>query len=343
MIGILGGYGEVGRSAASILAGRQIRIGGRDASRGFAVDVTDEQSLDRFIAGCELIVNCTGPSHLLSATVAKAVLRAGVDLVDAGGDETLRTSLDDEARVAGRTVMLAAGALPGLSGIVPRWLAADLGGLDHLTAYFAVADRFTKAAAEDYLDGVLGMGNEPLAAWRDGGAVPEALHRRHDVMLPYLATPVSAFPFLDDESRQVARDLDLSSGAWYSVIEGERLLAALDRARGTSRAEAVEDVCRSAALDLAGRTGRTTFVVQGRGGSRTRTAVVRGPGISVLTGAVAGLAATAVLEGNVLPGAWSAATALDPVATIDRLRAVARCSVLPASIEDLTVVEEGVL
>lgn len=337
MIGILGGTGEVGRSAAAMLSAHDLRLG----SRATGVDVTDEESLGRFVEGCTVIVNCVGPSHQHSAAVAKAALRADVDLVDAGGDEHLRAALDDEARKAGRRIVLAAGALPGLSGLLPRWLAAGLGAIDDLTAYFAVADRFTKAAAEDYLEGVLGNDNEPLAAWRNARAIPDAVHRQHNLTLPYLTDPVSAFPFLDGESRQLARDLNLTNGTWYSVIEGDHLVSALDRARGLTRAEAVDGVCRAAALDLAGRTARTTFLVEARHAVRTRTAVLRGPGISTLTGAIAGITLSAI--NDVPPGAWCAANVLDPIATIDRLRPIARVFALEAAIEGLVVVEEGAL
>lgn len=219
MIGILGGSGAVGRSAAAVLASAgagPIRIGGRngDATAAVArvvggearaVDVTDPSALAGFVSGCRVVVNCAGPSRRLGAVVAAAAAEAGADLVDAGGGGA--TSASGSRRVA----LTHAGALPGLSGLLPRWLAArEFDAVRELTLYVAVRDRFTSVGAEDYLDGVLSPETVPGGCWCSGRVVPDPVGRTR-VTLPHM-DDAWASPYVDDEARSVAAALALSVG-----------------------------------------------------------------------------------------------------------------------------------
>ncbi|MER6384964.1 saccharopine dehydrogenase NADP-binding domain-containing protein [Streptomyces sp. NPDC001250] len=363
MIGILGGYGAVGAHAARLLARWEagpLRIGGRDDVRAkeltgqlphaeaVAVDIDAPASLAAFVRGCDLVVNCAGPSHRTSQQVTFAALMAGAHLVDAGGGGRL-----DHVRsaVGERTALYDAGALPGLSGLLPRWLAAEHFDTVHgLTAYSGVFDRFTATGADDYLDGVLDGANEPLAAWRDGARRSGALLRLTDHRLPYFLREVTAFPYLDGETERLARDLSLRHGNWYTAVDGEHLAAALAGSRTADRADAVADLCRATALDTAGRTPYVTLLVQldgtRAGQPASRTAVLRAPGIAQLTGAVTAAAALPVLRGEVPQGTHWADTALDPLATVDRLTGepgLCDLRVHDAAIHELTTVEEGAL
>ncbi|GAA1880346.1 saccharopine dehydrogenase NADP-binding domain-containing protein [Streptantibioticus ferralitis] len=358
MIGIIGGYGAVGAQAARLLGewgAGPLRIGGRNltaAQRAAAalpgtveaavVDVDDDASLAAFVQGCEVVVGCAGPSHRTAARVARAALAAGAHYVEAGGDTV-------PEYVGERRAVFAAGALPGLSGLLPRWLAArEFTTVHALTCYAGVLDRFTPTGAEDYLRGVLGGDNEPLAAWRDGDRRSSALTRQAAVTLPFFPREVSAVPYLDAEGEQLARDLSLTHGHWYTVLDGEHLGAALDAARTRPPAEAAADLCRATALDAAGRTPYVTLLIQldgttAAGRAATRTAVLRAPGIAELTGAMTAATALAVLRGEVPAGARHAATALDPSATVGRLRDRCELTVLETTIDQLVVVEEGAL
>lgn len=324
MIGVIGGYGAAGQYAVRVLSEYgSLKIGSRNADP--SVDVRDADSLARFVDGCSLVVNCAGPSHELSAGVAEAAFRAGADYVDAG-DVVL-----DDVDTRGRAAVLSAGALPGLSGLLPRWLAAEFGGASRLTAYFGVFDRFTATGAEDYLQGVLSPKNRPLGAWRNG---PSTVVRQPRISLPFFDQEVAAFPYLDDECVALARDLSLVEGTWYSVVAGQHLEAALDRARHLPLAEASSELCRASALDVAGRTPYVTFLVELDG----RTCVIRAQGIAELTGTITGLAGLAVLCGEVPAGAHRAAAVLDPALVLHFAP-----TVLEGAISELAVVEEGVL
>ncbi|GAA4997405.1 saccharopine dehydrogenase NADP-binding domain-containing protein [Actinopolymorpha pittospori] len=365
MIGLLGASGAVGAHAARLLSrhgGTDLRLGGRrpEAVEPIAaelpggvevvgVDAAEEAPLAAFARGCAVVVNCAGPSQHLAEAAALTAWRAGADYVDAGGDATTAERVA-RGGAAGpdRRAVFAAGAWPGLSGLFPRWLAAQEFATVHtLTAYIGVRDRFTATAAADYLDGAFGGGSEPLAAWRQGPR-SRVLNRVIEEALPFFPEDVSAFPYLDHEGIQVARALALTHADWYSVLPGTWGVA-LDRARTRPRADAVADLCRAAELDAAGHLPSTTVLAQLDGEvdgvARTRTGLLQGPGVSELTGAVTAMAALAVHDGAVAPGTACAATALDPLAALMWLVAagVCRVRVLQTSVEALRAVEAGAL
>src|SRR5713101_3338745 len=143
LISILGAYGVVGRSAARLLhrwgVGR-LRLGGRhvELARRLAdedlggeadaqeVDAYQSEQVRDFCAGCRVVVNCAGPSFRILDRVAVAAFGAGADYVDPGGDAPVYGRLiADEWTRAGRTALLTAGMMPGLSGLLPRWLAGQ--------------------------------------------------------------------------------------------------------------------------------------------------------------------------------------------------------------------------
>ncbi|GLY51400.1 NAD-dependent epimerase/dehydratase family protein [Lentzea sp. NBRC 102530] len=330
MIALLGATGAVGSRVLHDLraCGLEVRAG----SRTTGVDLRDRPALEEFVAGARLVVNCAGPSHDTSAHVASVALRAGADHVDAGGD---RVRLGGPGVVApGRVAIFAAGATPGLSGLLPRYLARGFGEVRTLTSYSGVLDRFSPAGADDFLHGTAEAG----AAWRNGRRAAHAATRTRDVELPHLSRPVVALPFLDEENVAAAKEISLADGTWYTFVENGYLLAALDRVPGLDREDAVRSLCGAAALDVAGRTPYAALYVQIDGPAGTRTAIARAESAAEMTASVTVQAALAVLRGQVRPGAHTAAEVLDP-AVVTELGVV----VEDRPISELIAVEEGAL
>lgn len=373
-VAVLGGTGDVGSATVRALlrlGSARIRVGGRDTARarefaaGLAApgledtrveaahaDTADPASLDRFASGCAVLVNCAGPSHRVGSPALAAAVRAGAHYVDPAGDEPLLEATDPGPwLLGGRCAVLSAGMQPGLTGLAPRWLAEHgFDRVDALTCYFGVLDRFTETAAQDYLHGTEQGRRRMLAAWRDGVPRAGALVRRSGASVPFFPAPATLLPYLDPEAERLARGFALGSGTWSTVVVGEHALAAFDRAHTLDRAAGVAALCRASRLDLAGRSPYAVCLVQldgeGRDGPRTRTALVRGPGNTELSGGMAAATAVAVLEGEVPPGVHYAASALEPGPALERLArvgAVTERTVLPLPVRDLELIEEGAL
>lgn len=246
-IGVLGGYGAVGSAVVRRLhesTAALLLVAGRDLGRAeklvrsldangalaepVAVDLADPAALDRLAARCDLLVNCAGPSYRVLDTVARAALRNGADYVDAAGDDPtfLRLTTDGGARewqAAGRVALLSAGALPGLSGLLPRHLATTVGRASRLDAYLGGVAPLSPAAAGDVL---LSRGPEhgtPGAGWRDGVVRERSLEPRRRLSLAAFPRPVDAFPFLATEAVRLARALQIGEVNWYTAFGGGRL------------------------------------------------------------------------------------------------------------------------
>ncbi|KIQ13112.1 saccharopine dehydrogenase [Pseudomonas simiae] len=366
MIGVLGASGDVGLASAQALLSlglHNLRLGGRDAHTGArclarlhqqwpdarlqwtAVDFNDTPALARFARGCDVLLNCAGPSWRVADRAAQAALKADAHYVDAAGDIHL-----DPALWRGRSAVLGAGLQPGLTGLLPRWLAAQgFTRVQGLTSYFGLRDQFTAVAADDFLQGAVDGSSEPLAAWHNGRC-SRALRRRRDVLLPCFPGPVHVLPYLNEEGERLARDLHLETGQWFNVITDGHVLNALDQAHNLPRAEAVQRLCTASQLDLSGQPPFVTLLLQldglCDGQACTRSLVLSGAGNAALTGAMAAITVVSVLEGEIRPGCHHAAHALPPAASLERLQrtsSIRTLNLLDHPLEHLQYAEEGCL
>ncbi|WP_330456384.1 saccharopine dehydrogenase NADP-binding domain-containing protein [Streptomyces sp. NBC_00820] len=306
VVGVLGASGVVGAAAVralSALGVETFRLGARrpgavaevahrlphGAAETWAVDLDDPDRLAEFCAGCRVVLNCAGPSYQVRGRVARAALAVGADYVDVAGDEPAHAELSTiDVAVLGRSAVLSAGMLPGLSALLPRWLAERGTGADRatppgtshgeaaggrLTAWTGGLERCSRTVAADLLlsIGTGGPGRaaasagpvpsygESLAAWRDGRRVSRALSAEDDAELPFFPGAVAVRPYLSGEAERLARALDLDGLDWFNVFPGHRVRDALgalggflaERAGRAGRAEGESAGGPGRALDAA--------------------------------------------------------------------------------------------
>lgn len=334
-VGVLGASGAVGSAAVLALraqgvAGLRLGARGTAALAGaqaevMAVDLDRPDRLARFCAGCAVVLNCAGPSYRVRGRVAEAALAAGADYVDVAGDEPAYADLSGRDLAGlGRRAVLSAGMLPGLSGLLPRWLAAQQPGGAHggeLTVWSGGLERCSRTVAADLVrsagaapDGG-GPYGEPLAAWRSGRRESRALRSRDDVELPFFPGPVALRPYLSGEAERLARALRLERLDWFNAFPGRRVRDVLATLGGSGRPprEDADRLARACAMDLAGHRPyyRMVFALRSAAGA-TATATLGTADSCRLTGAVGALAVTETLAGRVPPGLHFAAEVLDP-------------------------------
>ncbi|QUX27681.1 NAD(P)H-binding protein [Nocardiopsis akebiae] len=381
MIGLIGASGAVGRHTAAALAGAGVgplRLGARrpsavppgpwpEGSETVGVDALDPSSLARFSAGCALVVNCAGPSYLLKDTVVRAGLAAGADVVDVLGDDPVHESLTESGGVGpDRCVVLSAGTVPGLAGLIPPWLAgADpaKGPARRMTGYAGGLEHATESVAADIVLSLDtgGSGGErfgrPLAAWRHGRRADRALRVVEGAEAPYFPHRVTLHPLLTAEVERLAARMGLAEADWYNVFPGTRVrelftaLPTLPMHTAGERAAVTERIRRAAEVDAAGSVPyyRLVFGLSGR--EWARTCVVYSESSYRLTGAVAALAVLDVLAGRIGRGLHYAAEAMDPQATVAALSADGdaefavheHAAALPAPRDADAAVEDGAL
>ncbi|MFK4540625.1 hypothetical protein RKD29_000221 [Streptomyces tendae] len=379
VIGVLGASGAVGRAAVRelrALGHTGLRLGGRTASALRAVaeedpaghdealwaDATAPDGLRAFTEGCDIVLNCAGPTYRLRATVASAALAAGAHCVDVAGDDPAAEDLlaaGDPAR-DGRTVVLSAGALPGLSSLLPRWLAGQ--GLDSvaaLTAHCGGLEPCSPTVAHDLMLSLTSGGadgaayGEALAAVRGGRRVPRALRTAEDTEHHAFPGRVALQPYLSGESERLATVLGLDRLDWYNVHPGPAVRALLNvlpgrLAAGDDPAELADRLFLAADLDLAGRAPYYVmdFELSGTSSGRPATAglTLRAASSYRLTAAVGALAVDAVLRARVLAGVHFARDVLDPGTVVRHLRGRGAADLrLTGAAADADHVEEGAL
>jgi hypothetical protein len=331
-VGVLGGYGSVGRATVAQLRAwglGPVVVAGRDPARAdVVVDLDRPATLERFLGRLRLVVNCTAAPAGSRAFAAEAAAAGGVPYVDPGGDEPVHELLS--GRLLAAPVVLSAGMLPGLTGLLPRRLAPEAGR--RLVCYVGGQDRFSLGGAADYLAAVNGSAGRAFAVWRNGFRVERAGAPALDRNIPYFSGQASGVPYLSPEMERLARRLGLAELVFYTVFPGARLRETL-AAAGTGSVDPAA-VVRASELDLFGRSRYQRLVVQLRDEPATPTLVLSGRGSSELTGATAAMTALAVLDGAVPPGLHFAADVLDPAWACERLRSA-------DAVTELRMVEAG--
>lgn len=138
-IAILGANGTVGRVAARMLAYMkeisEIRLHDRQQVEVFPVhpsttiscdmfDVRDIDRLKRFIDGCDLVLNCTGPFYRFAPQILKAAIESHISYVDICDDADATLALlemDESAKAADLTCIIGMGCSPGLTNLLAKW------------------------------------------------------------------------------------------------------------------------------------------------------------------------------------------------------------------------------
>ncbi|GAA3602952.1 hypothetical protein GCM10022223_18390 [Kineosporia mesophila] len=400
-IGVLGASGAVGAAAVEALVRLRIgplRLGARNSAQVartareaglrvvegpsgeeavaevLAVDVTDQHRLREFVRGCVVVLDCTGPSYELGEAVPVAALAEQVACVLVTGEQPVHDALLARGP-APVPVVLSAGTLPGLSGLLPRLLAEAVTGPDpkptgsgpagpsgdqkhpavgaSLAVYTGGLERATTTVAADLVLslGAAASGNlfgEAGAAWREGARRSRVLTANEDAEAPGFEGRVGIQPFLSREAERVAEALNLRDLDWYHVHPGAAVRARLAtlpaaRHREVPMEDLVESILRAAEVDLSGRNPHYRMVFEiTRTDGRQQSLLVRSPDSYRLTGAVGACAVAQILSGMVRSGLHFADRGLDPRTLIEHLRLAdpgTRIDIVDGGAED----EEGVL
>ena len=361
MIGIVGGYGDIGKKVAEKLSHKhKVLIGGRNASsnkelfEGYEnitfknVDIFNYDSLCEFTEKCELVINCVGPSWKTNGLVELCCIRKKIHLLDIGYPEKMDNLQSMEV---GSTILYGVGTCPGLSELLQIYLGNFFDRLEELNTYFGGRDRFTRTAAEDYLYGITGRKNMPLATWKQGKVNFNSGMRKHNVELTFFEEAVNIYPYLDDESLFVANKLRPLNASWNLVIEGGEMNEILDKARilyPERPSVAIELLCRGSALETMGKGTYIIFLVEGQGiinGNKCKKMFfLRSESQPELTSIVVTSIANKVLEGKIEIG-------LKPLSKIESVNEFVneficagygfKSCILDNSIDELNDLQEG--
>ncbi|MGY2374457.1 hypothetical protein ACW9IB_08100 [Pseudomonas sp. SDO524_S393] len=360
LIGLIGAGGAVGGAALAQLLPQAVRIrAGQRQSRvwpegvdGQVLDLFDAPALADFCNGCQVVLNCAGPSWRVGDRVARAAHAAGAGYVDAFGNAALLAALHD----ARQPSIIGAGVFPGLTALLPRWLAGR--GFDRVTRLHIHAggrEHCSSAGGADVLLSALGGFGTPNAQWLDGRvqALPVEQQAQRLAGFP---EPVFRSAYLTDELQRLAGTLGVPHASFHNVFDQATvpaLIASLCQRLSqdpSALPQAVEQLIQAAELQLLGRRAyyRLTVDLSGwrAGQPLHQRAVLSSQDSYGISATVAVCAVLQLLHDPAWRGAHWAGDCLAPDGVIDAMQTGTACqalSIVNLAAQAATSEEEGVL
>lgn len=217
MIGILGYNGLIGQSVVHYLSGKySIRCGSRSISKNIInsdieyiqVNAEDDNSLENFCRGCKVVVNCIGPSYFFSKRIIEIIKSMGISYVDAFGVNLF--DLQDQISIP---VIIGAGSIPGLSGILPVW-AKQNEEYETIKIFAGGKEKLTLTACEDLLMSILNKFGKADMYYYDNTIKRE----QESIELPEVFLDNAKLcPYLTEELIQSASYCGIKELHWFNV------------------------------------------------------------------------------------------------------------------------------
>jgi hypothetical protein len=356
IVAVLGATGAVGRffvaaMGASGLA--RLRLGVRPSAAGTAADLAgpgddvravelwEHDSLDRMIEGSALLVNCLGPAYRARGRIASAALGRRVAYLDPSGDDAVhaRIAASVSRRPAPAALLTGAGSVPGVFGLLARWLAEGMPGpVRSVNGYVVTMEPIHTGTATEFM---LSLFDRPASAavWRCGQRTGAQDRTKTGIRLPYVRCALDAHPHLTLETEGVAADLGLHDAEFFHAFEsGGVPLTFLESIparvrRGATVRELADEFAATVNADMARRAPLHMLAFEARSGDLERSAVLRTRSSYQLTASLASLAAREIIAQRVRPG-LSRADVLPPalVAELPGLDGLTRLDVRDSSL-----------
>lgn|GEM_PF-297167 len=343
VIGILGASGSVGSAALACLQGdsnlvlraayysRAPQQPDKRRTTWSRVNIYDESALARFCSECTVVLNTAGPSIVIADHIARAADQAGAHYVDAFGGCLLAKRLQERPLSTGRCVIHSAGIYPGLSELLPRWLAdTHFDSVHLLHGWSGGREACSAAAAADVLLSTQQGFGRAGAIWENGRRMTNAMAAHDFTDLPGFPGRVRVQPFLSAELEDMACYLNLHDAQWGNVMTSARTLEVIAHWSGrlslhpgtTSTGachdlleQAVDELVDTARRDLLGHTAYYRLVIEMEGSvankPRRLRAVLKAKNSYQVGGAVAADAVSTLIHNPPQPGVYRAASVLN--------------------------------
>lgn len=307
MIGILGAYGAVGIWATRFIRNNsdyRLRIGGRNIEKAPSelrtewndaewtkVDVSSKESVEQFMDGCEIILDC--------AKLSEAQTTLMDEIAEAKKTPVLHLGIEGfKRKESGVSIIYGAGCIPGLSGLIPQYLAKKFDHVNSLEFYYGGLGAFSYTAANDFIDSLHNSNNRTMVYWKKGEILP-FVPSPNDFSedLKCVISINKMFPFFDGEAEVVTRKLDIDEARFHMCVSGQRTIEVMNSARHQYKQnpdETIKKLCTASKLDTFGIKENTFYLCVMEGVKDNAPAkfklVIHGLGPSPMTGVSAGAA-----------------------------------------------------
>ncbi|WP_054741840.1 saccharopine dehydrogenase NADP-binding domain-containing protein [Cellulosilyticum ruminicola] len=274
MIGVLGGYGNIGKEVVKLL----IHLGYTDIMIGSRthhtfederdqilneviweeLNIKDEESLCTFMRKNEVIINAAGPSSQLSLIVARCAKNMGNHVIDCGFHEEIKNLKQEEMA---QSVLYNMGSVPGVSEILPLVFKRDFKEIQSFIHFYGVRGAFTESAAADFIEGVIK---------HTGNTVSKVLDNTPSMkdILPFFEDVRRMIPYINEDTVKIEEKLNCHLAQWYTVISGENTVAFFkDMLRGyfVDKNKLAVQLSLASELDMMGKKESIKFLIEMNG------------------------------------------------------------------------------
>lgn len=334
MIGIIGGYGNIGLHAGGTLkknldepfriAGRNFAHASKEAQELYKQDEwyqIKENTREEWAGFCKslrLILCC--------ADLKKDFMVLLNEIAAENSCPVVYVSINKPEQVkAEGTFIYGAGSIPGLSGILPQYLRREFDSVCSQDFYYGAREVFSCTAARDYVEGLMSNTNYSMAMWKKDKVVPYEQAVKNP-KVEDVFRGMKYFPYFDEESQYVSNKLHLREGRWHMCIHGEHTIKKLERVRfdyAKDPEKAIADICQASKLDCFGIQKRAAFVCNMEGMCGTelqkKTLILTCEDSSKLTGSVAAVTALLVWEQEMEKGQYLLCEAKQNCKVVEKL------------------------
>ncbi|MBU5228212.1 saccharopine dehydrogenase NADP-binding domain-containing protein [Clostridium senegalense] len=244
IIGILGATGVVGIGAVKTI----LKLNKYDVLLGYRnlekikslykdmisedqymkVEINNEDLVDNFCDRCDLVVNCAGPSNLISIKVAKSCIKKNVNYLDVSGNKALYDYIKEkQSEIIKKKLLfiISAGIYPGLSEIYPAYISESIfDKVDKLEIYFNHKGEMSFNAAYDFVCGIEENSGQGMMYCRDGISVKLENRRNQNYKDYGLEKSFDVYPVLNTEFIGMVRQQKIKNAYFYNVYEDKSIL-----------------------------------------------------------------------------------------------------------------------
>ncbi|MTI60081.1 MAG: hypothetical protein FH762_08925 [Firmicutes bacterium] len=343
LVGILGFSGVLGQMVYKTLVPKYAIRGGQRSTIGcleddpsveiMEVDIHEKSVLNKFCLGCDVVVNCAGPSFKIKERVARAANQAGADYVDAFGANILEDILLEKSIGTQNINIISAGSFPGLSALLPRWLSLQyFNEITSLLGYCGGQEYTSKAATIDLLLSTVSGFGRANAEIKEGDIVSGSNLLKKAVILPCISQEVYAQKYLSCEMVKLAKLMGIPNLQWYTVMADQIIYDGFLKAcaliandpRDTVLSENAQVLSKLSAVASNDNSNWYSMVVelQGiiQGEEKRKRVVLKSADSGQLSGLIAAMSVEAILEKNLKRGVYWAFEVLDPEEVVEALK-----------------------
>lgn len=310
MIGIIGGYGDIGHHVVEALLSQgneTLLIGARKQKDMFYnyksvkyqyVDLGDESSLEDFAKKCTVIINCSGLNESMTEKLLCKVQKYQCNYIEPQFNKSIKKQNGNT-----NIIVQGVGSMPGLSGVLPVFLSEKFQGVKGVKLYYIGQGKFTPKSSKDFLDGMFDKDNLSMVRYEQGKVYPNFI--KENEILPAFNKRYMLLPYFDREAKEICKFLSLDYAEFYIALENNLTYRVLRTAREKYKKnprQTIEDLCNASQIDSA-KYGQCGFVVSIEGTIQNQeklvTLILKADNASSLTGlAIASMANILIKERN---------------------------------------------